>query len=62
MKTSPHADLSGHTGEQLLMLRILYPRLRALIEQELDRRAGVRRLFAARRPTLNVRCAPARVA
>ena len=52
MKTTPKSDLSGHTGEELLLLRILYPRLRGLIEQELDRRAGLRRLFAARRPTL----------
>jgi hypothetical protein len=46
MKTLSSPDFSTQTGEQLLLMRILRPRLKALIDQELDRRAGWRRLTA----------------
>lgn len=47
--TSPH--LAGCTGERLLLLRVLRPQLKGLIDQELECRGHQRRWSAGTRAT-----------
>jgi hypothetical protein len=42
MKTATPTDLTTCSGEELLLIRILRPHVKGLIEQELRRRVGVR--------------------
>jgi|GraSoiStandDraft_4_1057263.scaffolds.fasta_scaffold1570551_2 hypothetical protein len=59
-------SLSECSGEQLLLLRIFRPHLAALLEQELQRRAGARLVMAPARANPRApaphRAVPARAA
>jgi hypothetical protein len=49
MQIKSPAALPWLSGAQLLLLRLTQPHLGRLIDLELERRAGVRRLLAGRR-------------
>jgi hypothetical protein len=54
MKTFDPTSLGAMSGEELLLMRIFRPHLGGLIEQELERRSGGRRLAAKARGAVRV--------